>query len=126
MRTVLACAVVTLFCGVVSAAEPAPFPHEPVTHYTARVMSDADGRIANIHLRGGGLPEKGIDLKADVKALGAKLKDLAAKHDKNKPAALTLEMADQLLQSYVVELLDTAIRAGFEDVSPVPIDKSKR
>lgn len=128
MRTqhILSCVVVGLFCGGAFAAEPAPFPHEPVTQYTARVLSDADGKIENIHLRGGGLPEKGLDLKADVKAFGAKLKELAAKHDKTKPAALTIEIADKLIQAYVVQLIDTAIRSGFEDVSPVPIDKSKR
>jgi hypothetical protein len=128
MRTqhILLCVVVGLFCGGAFAVDVAPHPHEPVTHYTARVTCDADGKIANVHLRGGGLPEKGIDLKADVKAFGVKLKELAAKHDKSKPAALTIQIADQLLQAYVVELVDTALRSGFEDIAPVPIDKSKR
>lgn len=124
-----ACAVIVLACGGAFAAEPAPYPHEPtpkVTKYTARVTSDADGKIANINLRGGSLTEKGIDLKADVKAFHDKLKVLAAKHEKGKTAALTIESADQLLVTCVVQLVDTAIRAGFEDVSPVPIDKSKR
>lgn len=125
-QLVLSCVVIGLFCGGAFAAEPAPFPHEPVTHYVARVLSAEDGSIANIHLSGGKLPEKGIDLKADVKALGGRLKELAAKHDKKKPAALTIEIADKLLQAYVVQLIDTAIRSGFEDVSPVPIDPKKR
>jgi hypothetical protein len=90
-----------------------------------QVTSD-EGKIANINLRGEGLPVAGLDFKADVAAYRDKLKELAAKHDKDKPAALTLELPDKLLQAYVVQLVDTAVRSGFEDVSPVPIDKSKR
>lgn len=131
MRTqlVLSCAVVVLFCGGSFAADVAPHPHEPkpkVTEYIARVTCDADGKIANIHLSGGGLPEKGIDLKADVTAYRDKLKELAAKHDKDKPAMLILELDDKLKQAYVVQLVDAGIRAGFKDVSPVPIEKKDR
>jgi hypothetical protein len=43
-----------------------------------------------------------------------------------KPGKLTLELAPKLLESYVVQLVDTGIRAGFTDISPVPIEKKDR
>lgn len=127
MRTqlVLACAAVVLFCGGSFAVETAPFPHEPKPkpHYIARVTADDKGKIEKITLTGPGI-EKELDFKADTNALYKKLKELAANHD--KPVMLTFEIADELLQAYVVKLIDGSIKAGFEDVSPVPIDKSKR
>jgi hypothetical protein len=39
---------------------------------------------------------------------------------------LTLEIHPKLLQDHVMQLLDTGIRAGFTDISPVPINKSDR
>lgn len=116
------------FCGGATAAEPAPFPHEPPkkVRYTVTVTSD-EGKIANINLRGGDLPAKGIDFKADVKAYSGKLKELAAKHDdKTKPAAIDIEIDLKLLQRFVVELIDASTGAGFTYFLPIPLDKSKR
>ena len=122
-RHLLSCVVVGLFCGGAFAAEPAPFPHE-VAQFTARATADEKGKIEKITLNGDGI-EKELDLKTDVNVFEKKLKELATKNKGNR-LKLTLELGDKLLQAYVVELVDTAIRSGFEDVSPVPIDKSKR
>jgi hypothetical protein len=127
MHQILRCAVVAvLLCGFARAAEPAPPPHEPAkpVHYIVRITSTDEGAIKNIHLWCDGLPVA-LDLKADVGALAKNLKELAAKH-KDQPVQLTLEIGDKLLQAHVVKLVDISIRSGFEDVSPVPIDKSKR
>jgi hypothetical protein len=131
MHHILHCAIgAVLLCGFARAAEPAPAPppHEPVpaktVRFTARITCTDKGAIQTITLSGAGLPTP-IDLKADVGAFGKKLKELAAKH-KGESVQLTLEIADKLLQAYVVKLIDVSIRSGFEDVSPVPIDKSKR
>jgi hypothetical protein len=43
-----------------------------------------------------------------------------------KPGKLTLELGEKLVQEYVVQLVDQGIRAGFNDISPVPIDPKKR
>jgi len=39
---------------------------------------------------------------------------------------LTFEIDNKLLQASVVLLIDLSVRAGFEDVSPVPIDPKDR
>jgi hypothetical protein len=92
--------------------------------FVARVTADDKGKIEKITLSGDGI-DKELDLKADVDAFVKKLKELAEKH-KDKKRALTLELGDKLLQAYVVKLVDASIKAGFEDVSPVPIDPKKR
>jgi hypothetical protein len=128
MRRVLFCAVVVaLLCGSARAAEPAPPPHEPGAakplRYTARVTSDDKGTIANITLRGEGLPDDGLDFKTDVDAFAKKLATIA---DSGMPVALQMEIADKLLQAEVVRLFEKSLRAGLKDFSPVPIDPSKR
>jgi hypothetical protein len=131
MRHILHCAIgAVLLCGFARAAEPAPAPppHEPApaktVHYIVRVTSTDEGAIANITLRRGWLTAP-VDLKADVRAFRNALKELAAKH-KDERVRLTLEIGDKLLQAHVVSLIDISFRSGFEDISPVPIDKSKR
>ena len=39
---------------------------------------------------------------------------------------MTLEIGEKLVQEYVVQLVDHGIRAGFTDISPVPIDPKDR
>jgi hypothetical protein len=131
-NAILTAVVMCLFGAFARAAEPelAPPPHEPapkVTRYTVQVTSTDKGAIANINLRGAGLPEKGIDFKADVSEYTKKLKELAAKHDdKRKPAAIDMEIDGKLVQAHVVQLIDTSISAGFADVSPTLLDPKKR
>ncbi len=128
MRHVLSCVALAVFCGYAPAAEPAPYPHEPapkVTRYIVTVTSEKNGKIANINLRGDGLPKDGLDFKADTGAYGKKIKELVAKH-KEKPPAIDMEISGELVIEYVVQLFDASIRAGVTDVSPVPLDPTKR
>jgi biopolymer transport protein ExbD len=94
--------------------------------YTVRVEATANGTIAKMSLfeKDSG-DTRPLDLGADVKKFHAELK---SRFDalKGGKAKLTLEIADGLVQEYVVQLLDLGIRAGFTDIAPVPIDPQKR
>jgi hypothetical protein len=129
MRHVLSgAAVALLVCASARAGEPAPHPHEPgqtTTRFTATVTSDDNGNIATINLRGRGLPAAGLDFKADVGGFAKTLKELAARH-KDEATAFDIRLASKLLYAQVVTLIDECVRAGFPDVSPVPLDPPKR
>jgi biopolymer transport protein ExbD len=94
--------------------------------FTVRVEAAENGTIAKMLLSekdsGDARP---LDLGADVKKYQAELK---ARHDalKGGKGKLTLELGDNLLQEYVVRLLDVAVQVGFTDIAPVPIDPKKR
>ena len=90
-------------------------------------MTSDEGKIARITLHGDGLPAAGLEFKSDTGAFGKKLKELASKHaDDAKPPALVVEIDLKLLQEHVVQLIDISVRAGFSDISPVPLGTSKR
>lgn len=97
---------------------------EKTVKFTAQVTADAKGSIEKITLRGEGI-EKELDFKADIDAFTKKLKELTAKN-KDKRPALLLEVDKKLLQGELVKLIDGAISAGINDVSPVPLDPKKR
>jgi hypothetical protein len=65
------------------------------------------------------------DLGSDVTAYRDELKRLYDQN-KGKPSKLTLEIEPKLFQAYVVQLLDSGVRAGFTDIAPVPTDPKKR
>jgi biopolymer transport protein ExbD len=106
--------------------------------YVIRVAATDGGGIGTITFREEGSPdETGENLGADPKAFMAKVKSLydiekkridasKAKGINIPPPKLTLELADKLLQAYVIQLFDASVQAGYTDISPVPIDKSKR
>lgn len=123
LRHLLAAAVVALVCGDAPGAEPAP-PPRAVVRFVARIDSTDAGAIAQLTLSGDGIARP-LDLKADVAAFEKALKKLAAEH-KGKAHSLTLEIDRKLLQAFVVQLVDASIRAGFDDVSPVPLDPKDR
>ncbi len=97
-------------------------------HYIVRVAASDQGAIEKMTLsEEGSAATTAEDLTNDIKVYQAKLKALYANVvAQKKTAKLTLELGDKLLQAYVLQLMDTGIRAGFTDISPVPIDKSKR
>jgi biopolymer transport protein ExbD len=96
-------------------------------HYIVRVTADDNSRIEKMTLSEEGSPALPKDLGANLEAYRDELTaihtQLAAQQ---KPGKLTLELGDKLLQESVVALVDTGIRAGFTDISPVPIDPKKR
>lgn len=123
MRHALFAIVPLLLCGFGFSSAPGA-DEKPKVKFVARVTSNDKGTIEKITLRGDGI-EKELDLKADLDAFKKKLKELAEKN-KGKRLALTLEIDKNLIQEYVVELVDRSMGAGFEDVSPVPIEKKDR
>ena len=97
---------------------------EPDMEFLARAIAD-DGRLAKLVLRGDGIAEHGLDLKADVDAFAKKLAELVEKNQ-GKRLALRLEISETMLQGDVVKLIDAAIGAGITDVRPVPLNAQNK
>ena len=96
-------------------------------HFLVQVHAAEGGAIASMRLSEEGENLKVTDLGANVATYRDELKKLsqqltAAGHT----GKVTLEIDAKLLQAFVVQLIDTGIRAGFTDISPVPIEKNKR
>ena len=104
---------------------PDPSSDKP-TKFIVHAVSSETGTIQNITIREDG------SAAADAKEIGAGIdsyfKELQARiqEHKDKPAKLTLEIDDKLLEAYVVQLIDHGIRAGFTDIAPVPSEAKKR
>ena len=43
-----------------------------------------------------------------------------------RAAAIDMEIGTKLLQAHVVQLIEDSIRAGFSDVSPIPLNPKER
>lgn len=104
---------------------PDPSVDKP-TKYIVQIAATETGTIKSMSIR------EERSASAESKDLGAGIesyfKELQSytQQLKGKPAKLTLEIDDKLLEVYVVQLLDHGIRAGFTDISPVPSDSKKR
>ena len=115
---------------------PSPVITDAPTHYIVRVLATDDGNIAQMNLtQEGSAAAEGKNLTSglyknpdgsDMSMLEVYQKDLISFDPKSKPMKLTLEIAPRLSQDNVVRLVDTALSAGFTDISPVPINKSDR
>lgn len=107
---------------------PSPTDDNKPKHYIVRVLATDGGSIEKMTLtEDGSVNPTAEDLGANVNLYRDKLKALAAQLERDKKTGkVTLELGDKLLQAYVVQLVDTGIRSGFTDISPVPIDKTKR
>lgn len=111
--------------GGPSNAIPSPVDDNKPKHYIVRVESADNGTIGKMTLtEEGSADATGTDLPS-VTAYRDKLRELSQGLG-GKPGKVTLELGNKLLQAYVVQLVDTGIRAGFTDISPVPIDKKDR
>ena len=109
-------------------------------HYIIRVVATDAGAIGQMTLvEEGSAAAAGKDLKAGlykkpdgsdmdmVQVYQKELQDLyTGLGSQKKSGKLTLEIHPKLLQAYVVQLVDTGLRTGFTDISPVPIDKKDR
>jgi biopolymer transport protein ExbD len=101
-------------------------PEKPI-HYIVRVSASDNGTIEKLTLLEEGSPNAPRDIPASVEKFRDEVKALADGLARNKKTGkLTLEIGDKLLQEYVVQLVDQGIRAGFTDISPVPLDKKKQ
>jgi biopolymer transport protein ExbD len=97
-------------------------------HFIIRVSAADNGTIEKMTVFEEGSVKDARDIQASVTAFRDELKGLAAQVAAAKNPAggkLTLEIGDKLLQEYVVQLVDQGIRAGFNDISPVPLNKKK-
>ena len=93
-----------------------------------RVEAAGNGTIARMSLsQKDDVDTRSTDLGASVDLYQSELKARYEKlrGDKSK-AKLTLEIQENLLQEYVVQLLDHGLRAGFRNIAPVPLDPKKR
>ena len=113
--------------GGEATAIPSPTDEKPEA-FVVRVEAATNGSIAKISLtKKDDVDTRPIDLGADPKAYQTELEKRykAIQGDKTK-AKVTLEIQDNLLQDYVVQLLDHGLRAGFVNIAPVPLDPKKR
>jgi biopolymer transport protein ExbD len=101
-------------------------PVNAPVHYVIRVTATNRGMIERLTLtEEGSVVVK--DLGTSVPALRDELKAVSARlASENKVGKVSLEMEDKLLQAYVVQLVDVGVRAGFTNISPVPVDPQKR
>ena len=96
------------------------------THYIVRVSATDTGTIEQISIsEEGSAAVAGKVLGPSVAAYRDELMALS-KRLGGKPGKVTLELGSKLLQAYVVQLVDSGVRAGFSDISPVPIEKKDR
>lgn len=114
--------------GPSSSAAPSLSDPDKPKHYVVRVAATDDGRIEQMSIfEEGSADAKGEVLGPSVAAFHAKLVGLSGQLEREKkPGKVTLEIDEKLIQEYVVQLVDQGIRAGFKDISPVPIDPRKR
>jgi biopolymer transport protein ExbD len=106
-------------------AVPSITDDKPVA-FLVKVDAAPTGSIASMTLQATGVDAAAPEpLGADTKKYQEELKK---RWDalKGKPAKLTLEIGDGLVQEYVVSLLDIAVNVGFTDIAPVPMDPKKR
>ncbi|MBN9120223.1 MAG: biopolymer transporter ExbD [Planctomycetes bacterium] len=106
---------------------PSPTDENKPKHYIVTVAAADNGTIEKMTIAEEGAADpKGKDLGASVANYHAELAALSAQLAREgKPGKLTLRIGDKLIQEYVVQLVDQGIRAGFNDISPVPIDPKK-
>jgi len=110
---------------------PSPVDENKPRHYIVRVAAADNGTIEQMTLvEEGAADQSGTKLGAGdsgVKNYHTELSRLWKQLEaEKKTGKLTLEIGDKLIQDYVVQLVDQGIRAGFNDISPVPSDPRKR
>ncbi len=93
-----------------------------------KVQASDNGTIADISIiEEGSADITPTSLGADIKKYQAELEArLKRTTESKKKGKLVIEIDEALLHEYVVQLLDHAIRANYENVAPVPMDPSKR
>ena len=108
---------------------PNPFVAEPEI-FIVQVEAAENGTLSNITIaRKNDVVTRPLSLGADIIGLQKELKaryDAIPGTEAKATAKVTLELQENLLQEYVVQLLDTGIRSGFANIAPVPLDPKKR
>ena len=112
--------------GASVAGFPTASDDKPV-RYIIKVEANEDaGTIKKMTLREADSANEPTDLGVEMGGYVDELKKLFEANRGRPPAKLTLEIEPRLIQEYVVALLDHAIRVGFTDIAPVPVDPKKR
>src|SRR4051812_39387847 len=94
---------------------------EKPSTFVVRVTAAENGTIEKITISEDGAAAA-KDLGPKVEAVRDELKAVAADLSReNRAGKLTLELDEKLVHEYVVQLMDTGVRAGFADLSPVPL-----
>jgi biopolymer transport protein ExbD len=110
-------------------AMPNPADEKPEA-FIVRVEAAGNGTISKISImKKDDVVPTPVDLGADVAAYQKELKARYAAiqgAEAKAKAKVTLEIQENLLQEYVVQLLDNGIRSGFSNIAPVPLDPKKR
>src|SRR5262249_51654285 len=104
-------------------AIPSPTDEKPEV-FVVTVNSASNGTISKISIsQKDAVDTRSVDLGADTKVLQTELESRYKnlKGDKSK-AKLTLEIEENLLHEYVVQLLDHGSRSGFTNIAPVPLN----
>lgn len=98
--------------------------------FIVRVEAADNGTISKMSLtKKDDVDPRATELGADIKSFQKELKaryDAIPGAEAKAKAKVTLEIQENLLQEYVVQLLDTGIRSGFANIAPVPLDPKKR
>jgi biopolymer transport protein ExbD len=104
---------------------PNPTDDKP-TKNIVHVHALENGQIKSLSVKEEGAATDAKDIGADAeKGLLPELKRLLASLN-GKPAKLTVEIEENLLEAYVIQVIDASIQAGFTDISPVPADSKER
>src|SRR5215207_3614173 len=112
-------------------AVPSPTDENKPRHFIVKVAAADNGTIEQMTLvDADSADQSGTKLGAGdsgVKNYHTELSRLGKQlTTEGKKGKITLELGDKLVQEYVVQLVDQGIRAGFDDISPVPSDPKKR
>ena len=112
--------------GEAAMTAPSPFDDKPVRYIVTVEANDQEGTIKRMTLKEADSASEPRDLGSDPKTYIAELQKLFEQNKGKQPPKLTLEIEPKLYQAYVVQLLDLGVRAGFDQIAPVPVDKTRR
>jgi biopolymer transport protein ExbD len=108
---------------------PNPLADDPEV-FIVRAEAADNGTLSKISItRKNDVVAQPLDLGADIIGFQKEMKaryDAIPGTEAKAKAKVTLEIQENLLQEYVVQLLDTGIRSGFANIAPVPLDPKKR
>ncbi len=102
-------------------------PLNKPAHYTVRATATDSGAIESLAVLEEGAAAPPRQLGASVAAVRDELTAYRARlRGEGREGRVTLELDEKLHQGFVVQLLDTGIRAGFENITPLPLDAARR
>jgi biopolymer transport protein ExbD len=96
--------------------------HDQPAHLIVRATATDAGAIESLAVTEEGDAAKPRDLGASVVAVRDELTAVSAKlRREGREGRVTLELDGKLRQAFVVQLIDTGARAGFDNITPLPL-----